>query len=137
MQDVSEFVKYLLYIENAGGASPAAPWEFDAASREPLGGSFEASSAPLRGRLGGLLGLLLGLFGAYWGILGAHRMFLGSLLAGSEVSLWRQARSVLSISASWGSLAALLGRIGLLLGRLGVPVGCIWALCRVVGAILG
>ena len=27
----------VVYIEDAGGASPAAPWEFDVASQEPLG----------------------------------------------------------------------------------------------------
>ena len=56
-------------IEDAGGASPAAPWEFDVASREPLGLS-GASWKQVRGLLGAGLGPLLGLLGVSWGLLG-------------------------------------------------------------------
>ena len=56
-------------IEDAGGASPAAPWEFDVASRKPLSLS-GASWKQVGGLLGAGLGPLLGILVVSWGLLG-------------------------------------------------------------------
>jgi len=86
------------------------------ASREPLGGSYDASWVPL-----------LGLLGASWGSLGASRGLLKAegWICQCLVSRWGPFGA--RLGGLLGRLGWLLGRLGALLGRLGTVLEASWA----------